>query len=74
MLEPLVRAYDKEPSKANAGGTESFISVPASYVEVLSPPLTLQAAQQCQQKAQPPPFLPKDLESQTTLPKGLINC
>ena len=73
MLEPLIRAYDKEFSQVNARGAQSSVSMPASYVEVQSPLLALQAAQQGQQEAQPSPLLPKDPEMQTTLLEGLIN-
>ena len=80
MLEPLIRAYGKGALQANAAGTESSVSVSASYVEILSHPLALQVTQQGQQEAQQgqqeaksPPLLPKDLKEQTTLPEGLIN-
>ena len=51
-MEPLVRAYGKGASQESARGTESFVSVSASSVKFLRPPLALQVAQQDQQEGQ----------------------
>ena len=51
-MEPLARAYGKGALQKSAGGTESSVSVSASFVKDLPSALALQVTPQGQQEDQ----------------------